>query len=195
MNIERENLVFIPANTEITFCNKATATNGQQTNSFGLNIIKKTYYNPTALYFNQLSTSWLLFNPCERLKMSRDIQDDSKIPFHNHRITLAFGALISPYQFKCAGSQFLYRGIDGSLCKLFFARNNSHLDVNIGYSRFSLKREHIDYHRGVIIEYKPNFNIIVHICLRGNLDEYILQDGMSTNKKQHVIARFLFLPM
>jgi hypothetical protein len=62
---------------------------------------------------------------------------------------------------------------------MFFSKRNSFLGVDNGVSQFKMKRDHIDRTRGVIIDIQSANNIIVHVSLRGNLDEYT-SGGMST---------------
>lgn len=179
----------VSSNTDIVLCTENTTNNPVEINGFGLRIIKHIFPRPKAFYLHKFSTIWLLFNPCEQLKMS----NNDTIPLNNHQVTLAFGSLISPYHFKCAESKFLFKTNSRSMCKLFFAKNNSRVDIIIGYTRFSLKREHIDNHRGVIVEVKSIYNIIVHICLLSNLDEYTWKNGMSSVIKINAEDLLFFL--
>ncbi len=159
-----------------TSCESTNASaDEEEINGFGLKVFKHTYPRPTRLNLNQFTTNWLLFHPSEELKQSRNDQRDL-ISLENHDITLAFGSLTSPYRFKCADQKFLFQTNNRSICKLVFEKHNSFLAINIGRVRFTLKRDHIDSHRGVIIESQSIYNIIVHVCLRGNLDEYELRN-------------------
>jgi hypothetical protein len=181
-------MLLIPPKTEIVRCTQPnTSTDQGELNGFGLKIYKHTYLIATQISFNQLSSVWLLFNPSQELKMSRNDQIDNRIPLENHNVTLAFGSLISPYQFKCADLKFLFIKNYRSKWSIFFAKHNSFVSINMENSRFNLKRDHIDSNRGVIIDVKSGFSIIVHICLRGNLDEYTLQN------REHGTFFFLFL--
>jgi hypothetical protein len=197
--------VIVPSDTEIVFCvkslneisseNKNTSTDQEEINGFGLKIFKKIYRRSRAFYLNQFSSIWLLLNPSEELKKSRNDQINNSISLKNHYVTLAFGSLISSSRFKCAEPKFLFQTNNRSIWKIFFAKYNSYIAINMEHLRFNLKREHIDSHRGVIINIQSIFNIIVHICLRGNLDEYVLQNqgnGMLPLVKKMLTTGFFF---
>jgi len=177
--------ISVPSGTETVFCTtssdgaesnetKNTSVVDVETNGFGLIIFKKIYRQTKQFYFNQLSSFWLLLNPSEELKMSRNNQIPARIPLGKDTITVAFGSLISPYQFKCIESRFFHQTHQYSTRSIFFAKRKSFVAININDSQFKLKREHIDIQRGVVIDIKSPCNFIVYVCLRGNVDEYAL---------------------
>ncbi len=184
--IVNENAVLVPSNTEVVFCaessnrtsvgNSTTTTDEKEVNGFGLIVFKRIYPRTKRIYFNQLLSRWLLFKPSEQLKTSRDNRVDDKILLKNHYVILAFGSLISPYQFKCAEERSYFETNQFSKQNIFFAKRNSSISINIEHLRFQLKREHIDNHRGVIIDVKSIRHIILHVCLKGNIDEYVWQN-------------------
>jgi hypothetical protein len=103
--------------------------------------------------------------------MLRDNQKPARIPLGQDNDTVTFGSLISPYQFKFAESGLFYNARN-----IYFANYNSFMAINMHNSRFTLKRDHIDIHHGVVIDVKSSSNFIVYVCLRGNVDEYALQN-------------------
>ena len=173
-------MVLVPSNTEIIFCGKAsnniTSADQQEINGFGLKIFKKAYRRITTFYLDRLSSKWLLLNPSEQLKTYRDCQIYKTILLKSHDVTLAFGSLVSPYHFKCADPKFFFQTNGNSPWNIFFAKRNSNISINIERVRYTLKREHIDIHRGVIIDVKSPCNFTIHVCLKGNLDEYASQN-------------------
>ncbi len=185
--IGRANILIVPSGTEIVFCTKSldgisyentnASTDQEEINSFGLKIFKQIYPRDRKFDLSQFSSIWLFLNPSEELKRSRNDKLDDRISLKNHDVTLAFGSLVSPYHFKCAQLEFLFTTNTQSNWKIFFAKHNSFIGITVENARFHLKQEHIDNNRGVIIDVKSIFNIVVHICLRGNLDEYTLQSG------------------
>ncbi len=177
-----KSIVIVPANVEIAFCvqsfngmssgNTLRSTDREEIlNDFGLKTYKRMYPRPVIFDLNHLSSNWLLFNPSKQWKKFPNDQIDNSIPLRNHDVTLVFGSLISPYRFKCAESKFIYQ----MNSKLFFAKHHSYMSIIMGNSRFTLRRDHVDSHRGIIINIKSMSNIVVYICLRGNLEEYELQ--------------------
>ena len=46
----------------------------------------------------------------------------------------------------------------------------------MGNSRFTLRSDHVDNQRGVVIDIKPTWEIVIHVCLRGNPEEYVQQE-------------------
>ena len=152
---------------------------GEEVNGFGLTVIKMRYSAPSQIYRNPAISQWLMFSPGDRWRHSRSGEKNDIILLNLHCVTLAFGALISPHQFKCAGREFYKVTNLHSRWKLVFFRHNSFLGVDNGVSQFKMKRDHIDHTRGVIIDIQSTTSIIVHVSLRGNLDEY-KSGGMST---------------
>ena len=112
--------ISVPSGTEVVFCttssdnaasneNKNTSVVEVETNGFGLVIFKHLYHRTRQIYVNRLSSVWLLLNPSEELKISRDYKIPARIPLRRDTVTVAFGSLISPYQFKCAESRFSHQ--------------------------------------------------------------------------------------
>lgn len=174
--VVNENAVVISAGVEVVFCRKilnANATRDQtEINGFGLNSVKKIFSKGGKIFLNQYSKQWLRVLPTTQLEKIRNIQINESIYLQNHRVSLSFGALLSPYQFKCAHSTVHSR----FRCSLFFAKYHAQLSINVDFLRFTLKREHIDNRRGVVIDIRDTSHIIVYVCLRGNLEEYDLYD-------------------
>ena len=197
--IVNKNAVLVPSGTEVVLYtessnrtsvgNSTTLADENEVNGFGLKVFKAIYSHTTRIYFNQLLSTWLLFKPSEQLKTFRDNQVDAKILLQNHNVTLAFGSLISPYEFKCAEERSCIQTNQFSKQNIFFAKRNSSISINIGCLRFQLKREHIDNHRGVIIDVKSIRHIIIYVCLKGNIDEYVWQ---SRENSMLIISFFLF---
>jgi hypothetical protein len=181
-----ENVVLVPSGTGVFFCAESsnhTPVEQEEINGFGLKIFKQTYPRKLKFCLNQFSSTWLLFNASERLKTSRNGQINASIPLKNHTVALAFGSLISPSQFKRAQSKWSVQTNPHSSSSVFFAKRHSSISINIHHSRFQLKREHIDNHRGVIINGVSTSHFIIYICLKGNIDEYTIQNqenGMLT---------------
>jgi len=176
-------IVTVPANIEVVVCTKSLnntsfgntnrSTHQEEIiNGFGLKIYKQKYVRPTTFYLNQISSNWLLFNPSAKMKKFRNDQIDNSVQLRNHDVILAFGSLISPYRFKCANSKFIYR----SSSNLFFAKYHSCMSITMGSLRFTLRHDHIDSHRGIIINIISMSNVVIHITLRGNVEEYESQN-------------------
>jgi hypothetical protein len=145
-------------------------------NGFGLKVFK-FIYRRRQIFLNQLSSVWLLFTPSEEFKRVRASDMAARIHLYNHNVTLAFGSLVSPYQFKCAESKLVFQTNYQSAWNLFFAKYDSCITINMDNTAFKIKHDHIDKHRGVIIDIKSDFNFVVHVCLNGNLKEYETQKG------------------
>ncbi|CAF0867516.1 unnamed protein product [Adineta ricciae] len=105
----------------------------------------------------------------------RNTERYDRIFLTGHRATLAFGALTSPIQFQCAESKFYHEMNQHSTWHVRFATKNSFIAINMGYTEFQLKREHIDTHRGVVYDVKSRSDVTIHIFLKNNLEEYIQQ--------------------
>jgi hypothetical protein len=179
-----ENVVLVPSGTDVFFCTESSnhiPVEQEETNGFGLKIFKHTFSTELRFCLNQFSPIWLLFNASEELMASRNYQIDARVSLKNHTVTLHFGSLISPYQFKRAESKFCVQTYPYSSSSLFFAKCHSSISINIDNLRFQLKREHIDNHRGVIINGQSIRQFTISVCLKGNIDEYLCQnpeDGM-----------------
>ncbi|CAF0817509.1 unnamed protein product [Rotaria sordida] len=183
MELEHGNILCVSSNTEVVFCkhslncnsseNTNASTNQNEINGFGLTIFKEIYYTTKKININQLSSVWCLLNPSERLKTFRNDKNYDQILLQqDQNVTLAFGSLISSSQFKCAASKFCFTKGPNSIWNLYFAKYNSFLSINTEFIKFQLKRDHIDIHRGVIISARSSHDFIMHVCLRGNLEEY-----------------------
>jgi len=193
--------VLVRAGTEIVFCtspsddaasneNTNTSIVEKEMNGFGLIISRTVYHQNMTIHLNQLSSRWLLLDPSAKLKMSKYNQKPPRISLGQDNDTVAFGSLISPYQFKCAESGLFYNARN-----IYFANYNSFMAVNIDDSQFKLKPDHIDIKRGVVIDTKSPSNFTVYVCLRGNVDEYALPNranGMLpvSSKKNNKILFF-----
>ncbi|CAM4931896.1 unnamed protein product [Rotaria socialis] len=180
------NTLSVPAHTEVVFCsnslkfdsrnNQHTSVDQKEVNRFGLTIFKQIYWTDMQVYLHPVSSYWCLLNPSEGLKRSRKDERYDHIQLQDHNIILAFGSLISPQQFKCVATKFQFEKQSNSDGSLYFAKYNSFISIHIEHVKFQLKRDHIDNHRGVIIDVKSSSHFIMHICLKGNLEEYACQD-------------------
>ncbi|CAF4200840.1 unnamed protein product, partial [Adineta steineri] len=110
------------------------------------------------------------------------------ISLKKYHVTLAFGDFISPMEFKCAGSKFLYEKNQYSPCKINFTIYNPSICVCMKQKKFKLKSEHIDIDRGINIDEKSIDGFIVYIYLKGNPDEYEMQN------QANGFTRRLYLP-
>ncbi|UJR10507.1 hypothetical protein I4U23_014710 [Adineta vaga] len=183
--------IFIAPNTEVTFCtelSKEDLVERKTLNGFGLYVFKKTYRQPRHKSTKQLSSVWLLFNPCAELKNCRNNKRYDRIVFEQYTVTLVFGALTLPYVFQCAGPKFLYKKHRHSTWNIYFARHDSFITINMNNMVFKLKHDHIDMNRGVIIDTTTTSDFTLYVCLKNNLDEYISQ-----NQTQDCTRRF-YLP-
>lgn len=145
----------------------------EELNGFGL-LLTKTYFTESRLvYLHQLTSCWLLFNPNKDLPNCRTDGGYNKLWLGQHDVILAFGALVSSHQFKCAASNHLFQSHGSAAWTVFFAKLNAFVTIGTGCSEFTIKPDHIDVGRGIIIDTSSNNSISIYICLRGSVDQHI----------------------
>lgn len=173
--------VFIPANSETTWCKASSADSNTQgeRNGFGFCTHKRRFPRKWWQKLEWLSTKWLLFNPSAQLKACRAPLQDASVPLNGHEVTLAFGFLASADKFQCVDARSRHASSDGRACSIFFGKENLSISINIGRSRFDLKREHVDLRRGVIIDRKSKHSLMLYVCLQNNLDEHVARSRPS----------------
>ena len=156
-----------------------------------MKIFKKIYLTPVRLSLDGLSSTWLLFQPCEQMKNFRQIEMNSSLLLNKQNVVLAFGSLVSSQEFKCAYRECMYKTNKYIQCQLFFAKYHTYMSINMGNLRFTLKSDHVDNQRGVVIHVKSKFEIVIHVCLRGNLEEYALQQHNGGTLYDENLTHFL----
>lgn len=140
-----------------------------------MKIFKKIYSDPVKVSLTSLSSTWLLFQPSEQAKHFREGETNRSLFLNKQNVVLAFGSLVSPQQFKCASEECMYKTNYNVRCQLFFGKYHTCISINMGHLRFTLKADQIDNQRGVVIHVKCITEIVMHVCLRGNLEEYALR--------------------
>jgi hypothetical protein len=173
-------ILSIAANTEVTFCaqrlEERSLEGDEELNGFGLLLIRQRFVGCQWVNMHQLTSCWLLFTPAEDFSHCRSKDRYDKLRFEQHDVTLAFGALISSNRFKCAASEYLFQSHDTTPWTVFFARWDAFVTIGTGRSEFTIKPEHIDVGRGMVIDVSSNDRISIYISLRGSVDHYTLPE-------------------
>lgn len=140
-----------------------------------MKIFKRIFAKRVNVPLASLSSTWLLFQPSEQMKHFRQSEINGPLFLNKHNVVLAFGSLLSPQEFKCASQGCMYKTNYNVRCQLFFGKYHTCISINMGHLRFTLKADLIDNQRGVVIHVKSTTEIVMHVCLRGNLEEYALR--------------------
>jgi hypothetical protein len=168
----------IAANTEVAFCvqrlEERSLEGDEELNGFGLLVNRQRFVESRWINLHQLTSFWLLFTPTKDLKRCRAENRYDKLRFEQHDVTLAFGAFISSHRFKCAASEYLFQSHDSTPWTVLFARWNAFVTIGTDCSEFTIKPDHIDVGRGMIIDASSNNRISIYISLRGSVDHYIV---------------------
>ena len=183
----------IATNTEVVFCmqkleDRSSGGDGEL-NGFGFLLTKTCFIESRLICLHQLTSCWLLFTPNKGLTNCQAEGGYSKLRFGEHDVILAFGALVSSHRFKCAVSNHLFQSHGSPAWTVFFAKWNAFVTIGTDRSEFTIKPDHIDVGRGIIIDASSNNHISIYICLRGSVDQHISstrgKGKLSGQQKEH----------